>query len=101
MNVPGDNTRPPLNEPGFRRNAVQSLLTLLAVSIRISETLPDTGQSATVRDDLQYRLRESPVLARLTEHERQDLEEMVFFLETALESETLQIAGEAPEGHSH
>ena len=101
MNVPGDDARPPLNEPGFRENAVQVLLTLLAVSIRISETLPDTGRSAKVRDEMQYRLRESPALGRLTVLERQHFDEMVFFLETALESDELRVADEASEGHSH
>ena len=93
----GDDTPWPLNELGYRKNAVETFLALLAVSVRISRHQPESEQPAQVRDELQYRLRESPALNRLTAPEREDLDEMAFFLETALKSEHLRIADENPE----
>ena len=95
-----DDARTPLNESGYREDAVHAFLLLLAVSLRQAETPSATAPAATVRDDLAFRLRESPVLGRLTELERQDLDDMREVLETALESETLKVADLNPDDDS-
>ena len=92
---------PPLNEPGYRKGAVEILLTLLAVSIRTSATQTASAPLSTVRDDLLYRLRESPALGRLTAPERQDLDDMREFLKVALKSDSLRIADAGSEGPAH
>ncbi len=88
-----DNPRP-LNEPGYRKNAVETFLALLAASVRIAEHQRESAQPVQVRSDLQFRLRESPMLQGLNEQERQDLDNMAFFLGVALESEALRIVEE-------
>ena len=90
-----------LNEQSYRKSAVDAFLVLLAASIRISEERHGTEQPLRTRDDLYFRLRQSPFLNQLSAPARQDLDEMRDFLEYALKSEHLRIADETPEGPAH
>lgn len=51
----GDDDSRPLNEPGYRKNAVETFLTLLAASVRnVAGSEPESERRAQVQSDLQF-----------------------------------------------
>lgn len=96
----GDDTAPPLNEPGYRKEAVEALLLLFAATIRAEEASSKSQQYANLRGHVLFRVRESPVVAQLDERDREDFDEMVRVLVLMLESETLRVADLNPDDDS-
>ena len=102
MKVPGDERAIPLNEPGFRLNAVRVFVTALALGVRELQSKPGLSADDGTRllNLVEENIEEAEIEIGLEEEDRQDLEVIRGWLETALHHSAAKFLG-PPEGSAH
>ena len=102
MKVPGDERATPLNEPGFRLNAVRAFVSALALGIRELQSSPGLSAEDGIRllNLVEENREKAESGMELGEAERRDLETILNWLEVALHHPAAKFLGKQ-EGSTH
>ena len=102
MEIPGNDAAKPLNAPGLRLNAVRVFVSALALGIRELQSKPGLSAEDGTRllNLVEENIEEAEIEIGLEEEDRQDLEVIRGWLETALHHSAAKFLG-PPEGSAH